>query len=206
MLGFLFGFMFSLFWFCQNRRENGKREKKRPKSTHTHPQLETNDNRKTQQRKNEAGTPFFLSSSFLYCSLSAFSLFFVTAFQTRDAQKENKPSKPHAHKQYTHTNTKNTINRGVQKNGKNGVSQKTGKREYSLVSFFSCVLEFLLCVGVCVDSSSSLIWSPKAWFQAVRFSVSGRECPSSPERVEACRVCQPMHVLSFVGGRICDFF
>lgn len=43
--------------------------------------------------------------------------------------------------------------------------------------------------------------SPKAWFQAVRFSVSGRKCPSSPELVEACRVCQPMHVLSFVGGR-----
>lgn len=44
--------------------------------------------------------------------------------------------------------------------------------------------------------------SPKAWFQAVRFSVSGRKCPSSPELVEACRVCQPMHVLSFVGGRL----
>lgn len=65
----------------------------------------------------------------------------------------------------------------------------------------------ILCGGLrvcqCVLSlSRTSVLSPKACFQAVRFSVSGRKCPSSLERVEACRVCQPMHVLSFVGGRI----
>ena len=38
-------------------------------------------------------------------------------------------------------------------------------------------------------------------FQASRFSASGREMPLEPHRSEACRSCQPMHVLSFGEGR-----
>jgi hypothetical protein len=42
-------------------------------------------------------------------------------------------------------------------------------------------------------------------FQASRFSASGREMPLEPHRSEACRSCQPMHVLSFGEGRKCLF-
>ena len=38
-------------------------------------------------------------------------------------------------------------------------------------------------------------------FQASRFSASGRRMPLEPRRSEACRSCQPMHVLSFGEGR-----
>ena len=38
-------------------------------------------------------------------------------------------------------------------------------------------------------------------FQASRFSASGRRVPLEPRRSEACRSCQPMHVLSFGEGR-----
>ncbi|KAH9593107.1 hypothetical protein LSM04_001447 [Trypanosoma melophagium] len=38
-------------------------------------------------------------------------------------------------------------------------------------------------------------------FQASRFSASGRKVPLEPRRSEACRSCQPMHVLSFGEGR-----
>lgn len=38
-------------------------------------------------------------------------------------------------------------------------------------------------------------------FQASRFSASGRKMPLEPRRSEACRSCQPMHVLSFGEGR-----
>ncbi|KAH9577997.1 hypothetical protein LSM04_001997 [Trypanosoma melophagium] len=38
-------------------------------------------------------------------------------------------------------------------------------------------------------------------FQASRFGASGRKVPLEPRRSEACRSCQPMHVLSFVEGR-----
>jgi len=40
-------------------------------------------------------------------------------------------------------------------------------------------------------------------FQASRFSASGRKMPLEPHRSEACRSCQPMHVLSFGEGRKC---
>lgn len=43
-------------------------------------------------------------------------------------------------------------------------------------------------------------------FQASRFSASGREMPLEPHRSEACRSCQPMHVLSFGEGRKCFCF
>ena len=42
---------------------------------------------------------------------------------------------------------------------------------------------------------------PEHEIQASRFSASGRKCPSSPGKAEACRSCQPMHVLSFGEGR-----
>ena len=50
-------------------------------------------------------------------------------------------------------------------------------------------LPIVLCV------SQSMI------FQASRFSASGRRVPLEPRRSEACRSCQPMHVLSFGEGR-----
>ena len=44
-------------------------------------------------------------------------------------------------------------------------------------------------------------------FQASRFSASGRRVPLEPRRSEACRSCQPMHVLSFGEGRsVCLLF
>jgi len=51
--------------------------------------------------------------------------------------------------------------------------------------------------GICV--SLSMI------FQASRFSASGRRVPLEPRRSEACRSCQPMHVLSFGEGRSLGF-
>jgi len=44
-------------------------------------------------------------------------------------------------------------------------------------------------------------------FQASRFSASGRRMPLEPHRSEACRSCQPMHVLSFGEGlSVFEFF
>lgn len=43
-------------------------------------------------------------------------------------------------------------------------------------------------------------------FQASRFSASGRRVPLEPRRSEACRSCQPMHVLSFGEGRSRSFW
>ncbi len=60
-----------------------------------------------------------------------------------------------------------------------------------------CVLRWLtasLPFG-CSSVSLSMI------FQASRFSASGRRVPLEPRRSEACRSCQPMHVLSFGEGR-----
>lgn len=53
---------------------------------------------------------------------------------------------------------------------------------------------FLVCVSL------SMI------FQASRFSASGRRVPLEPRRSEACRSCQPMHVLSFGEGRSRSFW
>ena len=56
-----------------------------------------------------------------------------------------------------------------------------------------------LVVGVIFSFLLQVSLSMK--FQASRFSASGRKMPLEPRRSEACRSCQPMHVLSFVEGR-----
>ena len=74
------------------------------------------------------------------------------------------------------------------------LKKKTRSRQranvYSLVDDFSS-----FCGYTFMFVSLSMI------FQASRFSASGRRVPLEPRRSEACRSCQPMHVLSFGEGR-----
>lgn len=63
---------------------------------------------------------------------------------------------------------------------------------HTLVGSFCCLFCFFFYF---IFVSLSMI------FQASRFSASGRRVPLEPRRSEACRSCQPMHVLSFGEGR-----
>lgn len=56
------------------------------------------------------------------------------------------------------------------------------------------------------SSTQNLPVSLSMKFQASRFSASGRKVPLEPRRSEACRSCQPMHVLSFGEGRMLKKF
>ena len=69
-------------------------------------------------------------------------------------------------------------------------SKIAGRWAQHAVGWFGCVW---FRRDVCVSLSML--------FQASRFSASGRKMPLEPRRSEACRSCQPMHVLSFGEGR-----
>jgi len=75
---------------------------------------------------------------------------------------------------------------------------KPKKRRHAVTTWRFLFDDALLLV-MCVGKKGFVSLSMK--FQASRFSASGRKMPLEPRRSEACRSCQPMHVLSFVEGR-----
>ncbi|KAH9601598.1 hypothetical protein LSM04_004529 [Trypanosoma melophagium] len=88
--------------------------------------------------------------------------------------------------------------RGEKSKGRNPTTSPTtsGSR---LVQTGCRVSSFPLSFSPPLSLSSSK--SLSMIFQASSFSASGRKVPLEPRRSEACRPCQPMHVLSFGEGR-----
>lgn len=106
-----------------------------------------------------------------------------TTTTTTKGQKHTPHTPPSAAPQRTHTHTPQSTS---MKRATNPATSRGG-----------WLLGFVVLLSLLTHTVVSLSMK----FQASRFSASGRKVPLEPRRSEACRSCQPMHVLSFVEGR-----
>ena len=118
------------------------------------------------------------------------------------------------HKQATKQGSKQATKQGTKQATKHANLNRCGRGERKNVVLWS--RPFVNLSSPILKANNSTPSSVTSWvvelfcffllslsmmFQASRFSASGRKMPLEPHRSEACRSCQPMHVLSFGEGR-----